>query len=82
MGPLKNYQELNDLEPPQAHGLMFLYHTDLVKYKFKLSECVRVCALVSVCECVMVLMNLSGLRAGGDVTADRLPAGMLRAPTV
>ena len=27
-------------------------------------------------------MNLSGLRAGGDVTADRLPAGMLRAPIV
>lgn len=34
------------------------------------------------CEyvCVMVLMNLSGLRAGGDVTADRLPACMLGAP--
>lgn len=32
--------------------------------------------------CAAVLMNLSGLRAGGDVTADRLPAGLLRAPTV
>lgn len=38
------------------------------------------CVCVSVC--VIALMNLSGLRAGGDVTADRLPAGMLRAPTV
>lgn len=34
------------------------------------------------CVCALVLMNLSGLRAGGDVTADRLPAGLLRAPTV
>lgn len=37
---------------------------------------------VRLCVCVMVLMNLSGLRTGGDVTADRLPACMLRAPAV
>lgn len=42
------------------------------------------CALVTLCVCVcaVVLMNLSGLRAGGDVAADSLPAGPLRAPAV
>lgn len=44
-----------------------------------------VCVSVSVCVCVCLCVSNGPdesvrMRAGGDVTADRLPAGMLRAP--